>query len=141
MFYKPMLLPMLAMVFLTFVVWFYLFARRIPEILRRKIDLRDLKDRSRAHDLMPDSAAASNNLKNLFELPVLFYVAVLLSLLLMIQDTVLVLLSWGFVALRYAHSLIHCSYNDVNHRFTAYAISCLLLLLLWIRMGTFVLLH
>lgn len=141
MFYKPMLLPMLAMVFLTFLVWFYLFARRIPEILRKGIDVRDLKDRQRAHGLLPGSAAASNNLKNLFELPMLYYVAVLLSLLLMIQDPVLVLLSWGFVALRYVHSLIHCSYNDVNHRFAVYAISCLFLLLIWIRMGTFILLH
>lgn len=141
MFYKPMLLPLLAMVFLTFLVWFYLFARRIPEILHKNIHIGDLRDRNLAHGLLPDSAAASNNLKNLFEMPVLFYAAVLLSLLLMIQDSTLVLLSWGFVALRYAHSLIHCGYNDVNHRFAVYAISCLFLLLIWIRMGMFILLH
>ena len=141
MFYKPILLPLLAQVALTFLVWFYLFARRIPEIMRRNIDVDELKDRQQAHQLMPDSAAASNNLKNLFELPVLFYVAVLLSLLLMVQDWLLVWLSWGFVALRAAHSLIHCSYNDVNHRFAAYAASCLVLLLLWIRLATHILMH
>jgi hypothetical protein len=140
MFYKPMLLPLLAMVLLTFLVWFYLFARRIPEIRRSDFDVRDLQDRERAHGLMPESAAASNNLKNLFELPVLFYAAVLLSLLLMIQDSTLVLLSWAFVAFRYAHSLIHCTYNNVNHRFAVYVISCLFLLLIWIRIGTFILL-
>ena len=141
MYYKPMLLPLLAQVLLVFLVWFYLFARRIPEILRKNIDVGELKDRETAHHLMPESAAASNNLKNLFELPVLFYTAVLLSLVLMIQDPVLVFLSWGFVALRAAHSLIHCSYNDVNHRFAVYAASCLLLLVLWLRLASYILMH
>lgn len=141
MFYKPMLLPLLAQVLLTFLVWFYLFGRRIPEILKKNIDPQALKDRETAHQLMPDSAAASNNLKNQFELPVLFYVSVLLSLVLMVQDPLLVWLSWGFVAFRYAHSLVHCSYNDVNHRFVVYAASCLFLLLIWIRLATFIIVN
>ncbi len=129
---------MLAMVGLTFLVWFYLFTRRIPEILGRNIDVRKLKDRAEAHALMPDSAAASNNLKNLFEMPVLFYAAVILSLVLVVQDPVLVWLSWAFVGLRAAHSFIHCSYNDVNHRFAAYAASCMVLLLIWLRLATWI---
>lgn len=141
MFFKPMLLPMLALVLLTFLVWFYLFARRIPEIMRKKIDVRKLQDRVEGHKLLTESAAASNNLKNLFEMPMLFYTAVLLSLLLMVQDPVLVWLSWGFVGFRYAHSAIHCSYNDVNHRFAMYGASCLLLLLIWMRLATYILMH
>ena len=139
MFFKPILIPLLAQVLLTFVVWTYLFARRIPEILSKSIDPQKLQDRAVAHALMPDSASASNNLKNLFELPVLFYVAVLLSLVLMIQDMLLVQLAWGFVALRILHSVIHCSYNNVNHRFAAYALSCLFLLFMWIRLASFIL--
>lgn len=141
MFFKPLLLPLLAQVLLTFLVWFYLFARRIPEILKKDIDVRKLQDRAEAHSLMPDSSAASNNLKNLFEMPVLFYLAVLLSLVLLVQDPLLVWLSWGFVGFRYAHSLVHCSYNDVNHRFAVYAGSCIFLLLIWIRLATFIILN
>ena len=66
MFYKPLLIPLLAQVALTFMVWFYLFARRIPEIFNKRIDVDLLKDRAESHDLLPDSAAASNNFKNLF---------------------------------------------------------------------------
>jgi len=141
MFYKPMLLPLLAQVLLTFTVWFYLFARRIPEIMNKNIDPQNLRDRVQSHALLTDSAPASNNLKNLFEMPVLFYAVVLLSLVLMIQDGVLVALAWGFVILRVIHSLIHCSYNNVNHRFGAYALSCLLLLMMWIRLASFILLQ
>ena len=139
MFYKALLLPLLVQVMLTFSVWIYLFAWRIPEIKRKSIDPQRLRDRAAAHELLPESAAPSNNLKNLFELPVLFYAAVLLSLVLMIQDTLLVQLAWGFVILRSVHSLIHCSYNNVNHRFAAYALSCLFLLFIWIRLAAFIL--
>jgi hypothetical protein len=140
MFFKPLLIPLLVQVLLTFSVWVYLFAWRIPEIQRKGIDPQRLKDRAAAHQLLPDSANASNNLKNLFELPVLFYAAVLLSLVLMIQDMLLVQLAWGFVVLRIVHSVIHCSYNNVNHRFAAYALSCLFLLFMWIRLASFILL-
>ena len=138
MFLKPLVLPLLAQVLLTFLVWFYLFARRIPEIFNKRIDVDRLKDRAESHHLLPDSAAASNNFKNLFEMPVLFYAAVILSLVLIVQDPVLVWLSWAFVGLRAAHSLIHCSYNDVNHRFAAYAASCMVLLLIWLRLATWI---
>jgi len=139
--FKPILLPLLVQVLLTFGVWIYLYARRLPEISRNKIDPQDLKDRVRAHELMTESASASNNLKNLFELPVLFYVAVLLSLSLMIQDMLLAQLAWGFVIMRIIHSVIHCSYNNVSHRFIAYAVSCLFLMFMWVRLASFILMH
>jgi hypothetical protein len=53
----------------------------------------------------------------------------------------LVQLAWGFVVLRILHSVIHCSYNNVNHRFVAYALSCLFLLFMWIRLASFILLN
>jgi hypothetical protein len=137
--FKPILLPLLVQVLLTFVVWIYMFAWRIPEIQRKAIDPQRLKDRAAAHELLPDSASASNNLKNLFELPILFYTAILLSLVLMIQDPLMVQLAWGFVALRIVHSAIHCTYNNVNHRFAAYAVSTLFLMFIWIRLGAFIL--
>lgn len=137
--FKPILLPLLVQVLLTFAVWVYMYAWRIPEITRKGIDPQRLKDRAAAHELLPDSANASNNLKNLFELPILFYTAILLSLVLMIQDPLLVRLSWAFVALRIVHSVIHCTYNNVNHRFIAYALSSLFLLFIWIRLGAFIL--
>ena len=139
MFYKPLLVPLLAQVALTFVVWFYLFARRIPEIFNKRIDVDRLKDRAESHRLLPDSAAASNNFKNLFEMPVLFYLGVVVALILLVTDPLLVALAWGFVGLRTLHSFIHCSYNDVNHRFAVYLASSLLLLLFWVRLAAFIL--
>jgi hypothetical protein len=139
--FNSILLPLLAMVFLTFAVWVYLYALRIPEINRLGIDPDDLQDRAEAHKLLRVSAAASNNLKNLFEVPILFYLAAMIAMLLMIQDDLLVGLAWGFVILRVVHSLVHCSYNRVMHRFIAYLISCLFLIFMWIRLASYILMN
>jgi len=139
--FNPLLLPLLTMVFLTFAVWVYLYALQIPEINRLGIDPDDLKDRAESHQLLRVSAAASNNLKNLFEIPILFYLAAMIAMLLMIQDDTLVWLAWGFVILRAVHSLIHCSYNRVMHRFAAYMLSCLFLMFMWIRLASYILMN
>ena len=141
MFYKPLLIPLLALVFLTFLVWVYMYVTRLREITRKSIDPQSLDTRVHSQALLTNSAAQADNLKSLFELPVLFYVVVLLTLGLMIQDQLLVQLVWGYVALRYVHSLVHCTYNRVMHRFIAYAASCLVLMIIWARLAAYVLMH
>jgi len=141
MFYKPILLPLLALVFLTFAVWVYMYVTRLSEIRRKKIDPQDLDTRVHGQALLTESPRQADNLKNLFELPVLFYIAALLSMVLMIQDPFLVQLAWGYVALRYVHSFVHCTYNRVMHRFMAYAASCIVLMFIWARLAAYVLMH
>jgi hypothetical protein len=141
MFYRPLLIPLLALVFLTFLVWVFMYVTRLAEIKRKSIDPQSLDTRVHGQALLTDSPAQADNLKNLFELPVLFYVAVLLALVLMIQDQLLVQLAWGYVALRYVHSLVHCTYNRVMHRFIAYAASCLVLMFMWARLAGYILMH
>ncbi len=139
MFYKPILLPLLAQVLLTFMVWVYLYISRIREMKRKHINPQALNVRSKSQELLADSAGPANNFMNLLEMPILFYLAVLLSLILLIQDQVLVTLSWIYVLLRYVHSLIHCTYNKVMHRFQVYFFSCIILLLIWLRLASYIL--
>jgi hypothetical protein len=73
----------------------------------------------------------AENFSNLFELPVLFYLACLTLYSLKLVDTVYLLLASGFVVFRVIHSLVHCSYNRVMHRFSAYMISAILLWAMW----------
>jgi len=141
MFFQPLLLPLLALVFLTFLVWIFMYVTRLGEMKGKSIDPQDLDTRVHGQALLTDSPAQADNLKNLFELPVLFYVAILLALVLMIRDSFLVQLAWGYVALRYVHSLIHCTYNRVMHRFIAYAASCLVLMIMWARLAAYILMN
>ena len=139
MFYQPILMPMLSMVLLTFLVWLFMYVTRFSEMSSRKIHPQRLATRAEAASVLIRSAAPADNFKNLFEMPVLFYVIILLSLVLLIQDETLVRLAWAFVALRLLHSLIHCTYNRTNHRFGAYLASSLVLIAMWVRVSAYVL--
>jgi hypothetical protein len=140
MFYKPLLYPLLAQVLLTFIVMVRMYARRIPEFQIRNIDPEAVKTRRDAGELLVDSASSADNFSNLFEMPVLFYTAVLLALTSMLSDPVLVALAWMYVILRYVHSVIHTTYNSVRHRFYAFIASAVVLLAIWVRLGTLIVL-
>jgi len=139
MFYKPILLPLLAQVLLTFLVWIYLYITRFREIQRKNLSPQQLAHRSGAQALLTDSSGPADNFRNLFEMPVLFYAAVLLSLVLLIQDELLASLAWAFVISRSIHSIIHCTYNRVLHRFAAYMASSLVLIMMWFRLSLYIL--
>lgn len=140
MFYKPLLLPLLAQVLLTFIVFFRMYATRIPEFKAKRIDPNAVKTRRDKNELLVDSANSADNFANLFEMPVLFYTAILLALTLMLSDLVLVGLAWLFVGLRYVHSFIHTTYNNVWHRFYVFFASALVLLIIWVRLGALIVL-
>ena len=139
MFYQPILVPMISMVVLTLLVWMFMYVTRLREMSRKHINPQRLATRVEAAAVLTDSTAPADNFKNLFEMPVLFYVVVLLSLVLLIQDDTMVRLAWAFVALRGLHSLIHCTYNRTMHRFIAYFASSLVLIFMWIRLAAYVL--
>lgn len=141
MFFKPLLVPLLALVLLTFIVWLYMYATRLKEIRDKAIHPQSLDTRAHGKALLTASVAPADNLQNLFEMPVLFYAAVLLALVLMIQDQIMVGAAWAYVVMRYVHSLVHCTYNRVMHRFTVYVASCIVLVLIWARLAAYILIH
>jgi hypothetical protein len=135
MYFKPLLLPLLAQIALTFIVMLTMYQKRVAEMKSKRIHPQRTKTRSTAHGVLTDSESAANNYSNLLESPILFYVAILLTLILMVQDSILVVLAWTYVASRYAHSFIHITYNRVMHRFTVFVFSSLVLLAIWVRIG------
>jgi hypothetical protein len=127
-------LPMLGMMILTALVWAYMFVQRLGYATANKIDAQDMKTPAAIEALIPDEvAASSHNLKNLFEIPVLFYVICLyLSVSLQVDD-IHIYCAWTFLGFRILHSIIHCSYNVVMHRFAAYLIASLALWVMVVR--------
>lgn len=127
-------LPMVGMMILTLLVWVYMFVQRVSFAQRNKLDIEQFKTPADVQALIPgDESAPSNNLKNLFELPVIFY-AICLYLTVTLQvDSVYVNCAWAFLALRVVHSLIHCSYNRVAHRFAVYMLSSIALWVMVVR--------
>jgi hypothetical protein len=126
----PIWAPCAAMVGLTALVWLKLYADRLGEMRERRIDARALSTaRAAAGEL--ERTQAADNFRNLFEVPVLFYLLCVALVLNGGSTPGFVAAAWGYVGLRALHSLIHVTYNRVMHRFLAYAASTLLLFGMW----------
>lgn len=128
------LLPATSMVILTAMVWIRLYIERISEMRSSRISAQQLST-SHQSDALLRNTLASDNFKNLFEIPVLFYVLCVALVATHTQAPFFGVGLWLFVGLRAAHSLIHCTYNNVMHRFTVYLLSTVLLFVMWIQFG------
>ena len=125
------LLPACGMAALTGAVWVKLYVDRLGEMGERKIKPQQLATRQAAEGVLKVTVA-SDNFKNLFELPVLFYAICVAHAASGLAPTPTFLrAAWTFVALRAAHSAIHVTYNNVMHRFTVYAVSTIVLFSMW----------
>ena len=118
--------PVFAMLLLTLVVWAYMYVRRIHFFTRNEIGPRDLAAPGALAGLSPPAVSnPSDNLKNLFEIPVLFYVLTLYLFATKQVDATYVSAAWAFVLFRALHSAVHCTINLVMLRFSLYLISTL----------------
>ncbi|CAF2376997.1 unnamed protein product [Rotaria sp. Silwood2] len=126
--------PFFATMLLTTVVWVYLFIRRIyflnsinirPEQLMRPGELARISP--------PAVSNPSDNLKNLFEMPVLFYALSIYLFITKQVDTTYVVAAWIFFVFRVLHSCIHCTFNAIFPRFYCYLFSCLALFFMFFR--------
>lgn len=127
--------PVFALVLLTFGVWFTMFVQRVAHMKRVPATREDLATGEAARRYFERAEMPSNNLVNLFEMPVLFYALVPLLIIGSPHPGVpaaQVYLAWAFVLLRIAHSVIHIARGPVPVRFLVYAGSCAVLLAMWI---------
>jgi hypothetical protein len=118
--------PFFATMFLTLVVWAYMYVRRIGFIRSKGISPKDLAVPGELARLSPPEVSnPSDNLKNLFEIPVLFYALALYLFATNQVDDAYVSAAWVFVAFRALHSVVHCTINLVMLRFYLYLFSTL----------------
>jgi hypothetical protein len=69
---------------------------------------------------------------NLYEAPVLFYVVSLIAYVTDTVSTLILVMAWAYVALRYAHSYVHLTTNKVINRFRVFVVSHVMLIALWV---------
>ena len=119
--------PFFAIILLTFIVWVYMYVRRIRFIIKRQLTPKELEPIAFAQISPPSVSNPSDNLKNLFEMPILFYALVLYLSLTKQVDMVYVTAAWGFVLFRAIHSVVHCTFNQVMLRFHLYLYSSIAL--------------
>ena len=127
---KLLILAAAAQVALTLGILVWLSLERVPRVARGEIAAGDIAVDRDAYPLQ--ARLLSNSFDNQFQLPVLFYVAVLLALWNGGAGWVEAVLAWLFVALRYVHAAIHVTVNRVDQRFAVFAAGLVVLALLWV---------
>lgn len=126
--------PFFATMFLTLIVWVYMYIRRIGFINSQKINPQDLVTPGALAKITPPSVSnPSDNLKNLFEIPVLFYALILYLFITKQVDPVYINAAWIFVVFRVLHSAVHCTFNLIMLRFYLYLFSTLAVWFILIR--------
>lgn len=131
---EQILLPACAQALLTLAVWLWMYYTRLTTLAKSGADPQELADEKRREELIGSVANPSDNFENLFEVPVLFFAAVIIVFITGLTDSTYIVLAWSFVAFRILHSIVHCTYNRIVHRFAAYLISSLAVWAIWIRL-------
>lgn len=127
------LLPVFGQVFLTFAV---LIAMGFARQSSLKANGQTIEDAALADDAFWTQQArkCSNNFKNQFELPVLFYAVCAFALITRMVDIVFLVLAIAFVVTRIAHTYFHLGSNRVSLRGGAYIIGFVILVVLWVML-------
>jgi hypothetical protein len=81
----------------------------------------------------------SNAFHNQLEMPMLFFVVVILAILTGSADYPMTAMAWVYVILRIVHAAIHTTYNKIRDRFLAYLLSNLVLIAMWAKLALHVL--
>jgi hypothetical protein len=122
--------PMAAMVLLTGIVLVRMVRGRIAAVKSGQVDARFYK--TYQGDGEPRAAAQNTrHFVNLFENPVLFYVACVVAMITGQGTGVIVWLAWAYVACRVAHAFVHMGTNKIPPRMMIYGASWVVLLAMW----------
>jgi hypothetical protein len=117
---SPLLGPIVALVAWTLIIQIWMYATRLPAMLRAGITFKGrVGTRGGALEgKIPDPVNwKAHNYNHLLEQPTIFY-AITVALILMGFDVAInVYLAWAYVGFRIAHSLVQATVNIVFYRF------------------------
>ena len=123
--------PLIGMVVLTLLVAIRLLYFAINSILTGKIHIKQFSIYD--GEFPKYFQSVRQHYKNMFEMPILFYI---LCILLIINNNYTqfdVIVAWGFVLFRVLHSLARIPNRDINLRFGLFTGSFIMLVIGWIN--------
>ena len=131
------LTPVLALVAWTLVMWFWMYATRLPAMKEAGIDPQDAAyPGTWSHRLRPGVRSVADNYNHLHEQPTIFYALMFFAAITGGGDATALKLAWAYVALRVVHSLVQSTFNRVVVRFSVFALATLVLVVMVARETT-----
>jgi hypothetical protein len=126
---QAILLPLFVQIGLIFFLIIWMAKERTALLQLREIKWQDIALRQKA---WPDRAQQiANCFENQFEIPILFYVLVVLAIMTKKADLLFVVMEWLFVATRIAHAYVFTTSNYVPLRGQFFIIGTIILLFMW----------
>ena len=128
--------PVMALVLLncTMLVWLYIL--RVPAVAKLGITLDPTLPRGQQMmELPPRVRWKADNYNHLLEQPVLFYVVCMVMAITGLGSDLNLQLAWAYVVLRVIHSLHQALWNHIMVRFSIFALSSIILIVLAVRVA------
>ena len=125
--------PIVALAIWTMVMWLWMYATRIPAMVKANLDADQLvRDPNATFDsaLPVKTQWKAHNYNHLHEQPTIFYAVAITLAIIGHGDGINATLAWIYVAIRILHSLIQATVNKVIIRFGLFALSSIVLMVL-----------
>ena len=128
-----MFYPMFMMVLLTFIVGLVTMKYRFSVVISGTLHHNYFK-LMEGQEVPEFFTRTTRCFNNMFEVPVLFYVACLLYIVMGIDSLAGLIFAWLFVLMRYFQALVHLTYNRVLHRMLFFWFAFLSAMGLWLNL-------
>ena len=127
--HSPILVPVVALVAWSMVMWAWMYVTRIPAIQRMKLKLDSHAPRGEQMNTLPSNVRwKADNYNHLMEQPTIFYAIALTLAIIGAGDGINLELAWAYVGLRVVHSLVQSLINKIELRFAIFFLSSLVLI-------------
>jgi hypothetical protein len=130
--------PVVALLAWTMVMWLWMYATRIPAMLKAGIDAKGLVGTTGAslRAQLPDNVSwKADNYNHLPEAPTVFYAVAIVLAIIGQGGGFNATLAWAYVGLRVLHSIVQATANRVALRFALFALSSITLMALILHAG------
>ncbi len=127
---QAILLPLFVEVILTFVLLFWMAPLRTRDFSSGAVRPQDVA--LREPNWPKRTTQVANSFSNQFELPILFYVLTILAYVTHQAGVLFVVLAWLFVIFRLLHAYVHVTSNIVRLRGSLFAVSAVVLAIMWV---------
>ena len=126
---QAILFPVFILIALTLTLLGLTGRTRVGAIKRGQLRIKDI---ALGQNNWPDAPAKFGRAyQNQLELPVLFYLLVILAMMTRKADLPFVVMEWLFVVARLLHAAVHVTTNNVPRRFGFFVASYAILALMW----------
>ncbi|MEM6413264.1 MAG: MAPEG family protein [Pseudomonadota bacterium] len=125
-----MLLPVLALVAWTLIVWGWMYATRLPAMAKEDIPPQNALHPGALNSLPSAIRVVADNYNHLHEQPTLFYALAFYIELAETSSPMTIGLAWGYVGSRVLHSFAQIVLKQVPARFVLFCLSSVILVAL-----------